>query len=463
MKKQLFFDDSRLFGRDHVKRVYGTPDLIAKYQDGICSTDFCTGQVFRLDNGKYRMLYFGHSTAFRGKRLFSAISEDGVHFKPEMLDAVQESSYPHEVMALPKDAEVAFIYEDKTDPHERYKMLMSEPEWRTLSIYDTLYTSADLLHWTKKEGAFWGDGTEPLASVFYNEKKRLHTVVERPFWGVRTVGQKETADFQNFSEFRHTLGVDSEEEPLAEIYGMFAFGYDGTYIGLPHLYRGLHSEYSAKYKNGIIDTQLAYSEDGEYWHRSLKEPFISGGEQYPITWIAGMTQAENGDVYLYGSASEQVHGPAFHEPGTGTILIYRLRQDGFIALESIDDSSPARIITREKVWHGGELQINLTAKHATVAVYISDESEMVSGNVLGIAKPIPGYTHEDCIPFSGDSVSFSPRYTSGKTLDSLKGKTLVFEIRFTDGKLYSLSGDYTDVFNTEGARYRKFSILPSKS
>jgi hypothetical protein len=104
--------------------------------------------------------------------------------------------------------------------------------------------------------------------------------------------------------------------------------------------------------------------------------------------------------------------------------------------------------------------VNLVAQHATVAVYISDESELVSSNVLGIARPLPGYTHEDCIPFSGDSRDFCPVYKSGKTLDELIGKTIVFEIRFTDGTLYSISGDYTDVFNTQAARYRKLGIMP---
>ena len=39
-------------------------------------------------------------------------------------------------------------------------------------------------------------------------------------------------------------------------------------------------------------------------------------------------------------------------------------------------------------------------------------------------------------------------------------QTLVFEIKFEDGELYSLSGDYIDAFNTEAVRYRKLGILP---
>ena len=238
MKKQLFFDDSRLFGKDNVKRVYGKPTLMAIYNDGICSTDFCTGNVFKLDDGTYRMLYFAHSTEFKGKKLFAAISQDGIHFVPEALN-LPGTTYPHEIMQLPRDGEVAFVYEDPVSKNERYKLLMSEPNWKTMDVVDVIYTSEDLIHWTKKENVYWGDGTEPLASVFYNSHKQCHTIVERPFWGVRTVGQKTTKDWETFSEFRHTVGVDSEEESLAEIYGMYAFAYDGMYIGIPHMYRGL--------------------------------------------------------------------------------------------------------------------------------------------------------------------------------------------------------------------------------
>jgi hypothetical protein len=179
-----------------------------------------------------------------------------------------------------------------------------------------------------------------------------------------------------------------------------------------------------------------------------------------MIWVAGSSRGENGDIYLYASSSKLPHGPAFREPGTGEILIYHLRADGFIGLESIDKTTPSRIITREKIWNGGNLHVNLVAQHATVAVYISDESELVSSNVLGIARPLPGYTHEDCVPFTGDSIDFCPVFKSGKTLDELIGKTIVFEIRFTDGTLYSISGDYTDVFNTQAARYRKLGIMP---
>lgn len=171
-------------------------------------------------------------------------------------------------------------------------------------------------------------------------------------------------------------------------------------------------------------------------------------------------RCDDGSINFYASSSEYEHGPAFTNPGTGKMLVYKLREDGFIYFKTDDKNKQSCIATREKVWHGGEIHFNLKAKKATVAVHYTDESEYVFGNVLGIAKPLKGYSHDDCIPFSGDSADWVPEYKTGKKIDELAGKTIVFELKSEDGEVYSLSGDYTDVYNTQAARYRCLGILP---
>ncbi len=471
MQKQLFFDDNNLFVRDNAARHYGKPQQVASYNDGVSSTDYCTGWVFRLDDGKYRMIYFAQGADFKGLKVFLATSEDGVHFAPEQVDddAVSvERKYPHEIMTLGYGCEIASVYEDTKadDPAARYKMLMSEHSPRDLDITDAIYTSPDLIRWTRVEDAVWGDGTEPLAGAFYNEKKQCYTVIERPFWGIRYAGYKETKDWRTFTDYQPCLNVDAADERLSEIYGMPAvLDCGGTYVGLVHLYRGLEGELNAKYKNGVIDTQLAYSYDGRYWKRSLREPFFGGmtGETdkvYPLVWLPCVREWEDGEITLYGSASEHEHGPAFRVPGTGRILVCKLRRDGFVALATEDVTKPSVVALRELAWHGGEVHINLKAKRATVAVHCSNESENVGGNVLGISHPVEGYSHADCVPFEGDSTDWGPSWKNGRTLSELTGKTLVLEIRYEDGELYSVSGDFTLLFNTPAARYRKFGVLP---
>jgi hypothetical protein len=412
------------------------------------------------------MLYFGHSKDYKGHKLFTAISSDGINFEPDKvfdLTREKEKQYAHEVLDIGM-AEIAFIYEDKhaKSAEERYKLLKSSVNPRITRVDDEIYVSPDLLRWSKLDGALWGEGAEPLASVFYNETLGVHTVISRPFWGIRCAGYRETKDFINYTDFRYCMNVDSLDEDLAEIYGMTVFEYDGNYVGIPHIYHGFGSGLETKYSSGYMNVQLAYSEDGRYFRRSLREPFIDGldgtlGKRYPLVWLEGMARVP-GEIRLYAAVSEQEHGPAFRTPGTGHILVMRLREDGFISLKTKNKDLEATIATREKIWHSGDVHVNIKAKRATLAVYatLSEDRDM---NILGHAVPIEGFTHEDCVEFSGDSTDWIPEFKSGRRLSEMIGKTLVFEVKFTDGEIYSLGGDYTDIFNVEGAIYRRHGVL----
>ena len=86
----------------------------------------------------------------------------------------------------------------------------------------------------------------------------------------------------------------------------------------------------------------------------------------------------------------------------------------------------------------------------------------VDMNILGYCKPVAGFSHGDCIPFSGDSTDWIPRYRGGRNVASLTGHVLCFEIRFENGDFYSFSGNATFVFNVEGERYRQTGCLPER-
>ena len=102
--------------------------------------------------------------------------------------------------------------------------------------------------------------------------------------------------------------------------------------------------------------------------------------------------------------------------------------------------------------------VNLEAKKATLAVYEVRDEEQWSMPFL-----LEGYAHEDCVPFSGDSTDWVPVFQNGKKLDDLKGKTVMLEIKIEDGTIYSISGDFTSIMNTEGVRYRKLNgVRPNR-
>jgi hypothetical protein len=54
-------------------------------------------------------------------------------------------------------------------------------------------------------------------------------------------------------------------------------------------------------------------------------------------------------------------------------------------------------------------------------------------------------------------------FKNGNTLDRFIGKTIVIELKFKNGEVYSISGDCIPVMNVEAGYYRKFGVLPEKS
>lgn len=475
MYKHLFFDDRYLFSRENAKRVYGQPKLIkdAIYCDQNASTVWPGAWCFKTDDGKYRILYQGlGNTEERRFSLFCAVSDDGINFKEEDLSdriKIENRFFKNEVMILDGD-EVACIVEDRHNlPEERYKMLYTQTNPETLMIEGILYVSADLLNWKKVEGVKWSEDGEPIAGVFYNHKKQCFTILKRPAWGVRMVGFCETKDWKTYTPYVHCIQADSLDGTLEEIYGTPSFEYDGWFIGFPHIYGGFGSFIGAKFKSGTMEAQLAYSHNGSNWFRSLRDPFISerlssGKAQtdidMPMVWPCSV-KCNDEDIYIYATASLLEHGPSWTAKGlNGRILVYKLRKDGFIKLETEDKTQESVVATRENAWHGGELNINIKAQKATIAVYQSDEVENMGMNFLGVSTLVEGYTHEDCIPFEGNLLNWTPEFKDGKCLDDLKGRVLSFEMKFSDGEIYSISGNMTPLFNVEAERYRQFKMLP---
>lgn len=466
----LFFDDQKLYRRDGLERKTVCPEILSDsvYYDGLSSTDLRTPFVFKTDDGKYRMIYQGR-LADKSDYCFIAVSDDGIHFTPEDVSEkveIENRIAPHELFKI-EGAEIAEIIEDnKNDPAERYKMLYCDIDGANLKVHGNILASPDLIHWKKLEGEEWNaDGAEPISGVFYNKEKECFTIIVRPDWGVRKIGYTDTSDWKTFSSYEKCLQVDSLDEPLCELYGMPSFEYEGYYIGMPLMYSNITGANNSKFHGGTMYAQLAYSFDGHHWLRGPRTPFITGlnadsekifGYKNSMVWPSCALRLDNGDTYIYTSVTKEEHGPAFANPGHGRICIYKVTKDRFIELATAKDCEGI-ISTRENIWHSGELHINLNCEKATLAVF-----ESKGDDILGYAHDIEGFSHEDCIPFSGDSTDWIPQFKNGKTLDSLKGKVLIFEIKLQNGSIFSMSGDLSPVMNLQAGRYRKFGIMPDK-
>ena len=98
---------------------------------------------------------------------------------------------------------------------------------------------------------------------------------------------------------------------------------------------------------------------------------------------------------------------------------------------------------------GDDFAVNLKADKATCAVYECAEENRY--------EVIPGFTHEDCQPFSGDSTAWHPQFATA--LSEYKDKVILIEIKAVNADIYAIRGSFTpmqwlDVYRWEHFRQR---------
>lgn len=483
MYKYLFFDDQKLFVREHLQRAYGMPELLSDslYQDPHIDINLGYPNVFRAADGRYHMIYQGYGALQtssglsniacdltriprRKTHVMAAISDDGIHFTPRNT-ASQSNAHPDYPNSVSDDSwglgELGVICADENAaPSERYQALMVRDSASLAGRPpDYLRVSPDLIHWAEKEHSCWHQhGTEPIVGIFRNDFYHCWTILCRREAGERRVGFSDTTDFRHFTQASPALQIDSLDEPLAELYGMPAFSYDGWYVGFPYLYGNHDQRRWWKGEAGTMHCEVAYSLDGHCWQRCLRTPFLSGmtagfaealGTAAPILWVAPPIRRPDGSLLIHASFCGYDHGGLHYGRNSSGVITYALRPDGFLKLVA-EPGKIARLDTRENIYHGGPVNFNLKSPSATAAVY------EVMGNDI---HALPGFNHEFCQRFSGDSTAWTPQWQGG-ALEQFKGHNLVFEIKLYGGELYSICGDLTPVSYVEARKYQQFGELP---
>lgn len=450
MYTELFFDDYRLLGRAGTQRRYGVPELINEYYDPDYSTDYFSPWVFEKD-GETVMLYMGRNRSTGQFALLAAASHDGINFSPLKRNGTNE------IMPLAGGEEPFCILEDVfAPPAEKYKLILTRYDQKRFYVRAQIFSSPDLIKWNSFLDEIPDWGCEPVGGVFFNAVRQCYTILRRPTWGNRCVGYCDTKDFKHYTPFELCLHQDTLDGALDEVYGMSAFEYAGMYIGFPLLYTDNAASRKTKFEPGNIIPQLAYSWDGHHFLRSLRTSFLPDYTGKPaMFWLSCARLTVNREILLYCAMTPEAHGAAFRNHQSGRIRIYRLRPDGFIALNAGEDE--ATVTTREYLYGGGDICVNLCAEHATMAI-IDTCGEDPASQAWGTDVSAVGFDHGDCQSFSGDSICWKPRFSGGSP-DKLKDRIIILEIKLKNGALYSIHGNLQPLTNTQSARYRATGVV----
>lgn len=464
MKKTLlFFDDKRLNRLDNVVRRIGEPVLIPEsiYRDPYTVTAWGYPSVFFDEaSGKWRMLYLGWTDVNLGHRFpLIAESDDGLKWAPRDTTSdidLPDREFPHQVLPLDHFSEWPACYIDPfASPGERIKGLVVYHSSKH-HIATRLWVSPDGIQWTLKEGVEWQKtGPDPGVSVFWNSVRKSYTFTTRPDWTDRRIAVFETRDWKHFTEPELALQADALDQPLTQLYGMPVFPYADYYIGFLWLYHTVPQVKGFsphKFKGGHVDCQLAYSLNGWHFQRFLRTPFIGIGSPGEPTagcvYPSSMVEKEDDSLWIYASAGTHEH--AFIPPGSGSILTYRLRKDGFAYLESANGTGVVGTVTL--LWKGGDLELNVQSPHGLARVQVTTPE----GN------PIPGYTFEECEGLTGDETAWVPRWSGKKTMPELANRTIRIEVELFSARLYAIRGQFAPLVAGEVYRFNSEGTLPAE-
>ena len=455
---QLFLDDVRLFRRENLERRNTPMELVGEYIDEKMNVVFPSGYIFTQPDGTFRLFYSGTIPGGDHQlHYFTAVSNDGIHFQPDNEAAervnLQNPIAPHQFMPdLPPSSEVHSMVEDpNARPDARYKMLSCIFDREQLTLANKVSVSPDLIHWTDLTTVRWHSrGTEPVGSTLYDPEDRRFLILTRPEWGDRRIALVQTRDWETFTPPRLVMAPDSQDGQMAEHYGMYAFRCGQTKLGLLMVYQPTdHSTYCYKFDGGTIRCELIYSEDGEFWRRTQRVPFV--GEENIMFWPSS-SQVRDGYFYLYGTAAQVEHGDFCPVDHCSSLKIYRTPEHRFQSLAVKTGASYGELALRQNVLHSGTIHWNLKAVNATSAIYEVTREET---KVLR--------SHEDCIPFTGDTIDWAPQWKGHDSEEDLQDRLLVFELRMDSGEVWSITGDFTRLGTTEAFRYEKFRMLPTRS
>lgn len=194
---------------------------------------------------------------------------------------------------------------------------------------------------------------------------------------------------------------------------MPAFQYENMFIAFLWVYHtDPNVNRDTKAYLGKIDCQLTYSHNGWHFQRTLREPFIPNASpgEYGAGCVYPASLVHAGDTLrIYSSTSKGEHGQIVSDPESrqAAILLHTLRLDGFVYLEP--PGGAGEMVTRLLLWGDGEPTLNVSAPQGVVRIQAMDEN----------GTALRGYSYDDGVPFTGDSVTWTPEWRDGRKLASL--------------------------------------------
>ena len=326
------------------------------------------------------------------------------------------------------------------DPAKRYKMLfMCSDSYKVCAAF-----SEDGVHWKRyKAGApvisQFPDGhfaDSHMVAYWDPELSRYVAILrQRTRSGKsrhKTPAQSESRDFVNWTPPRPLLRPEEADGRYRQFYNMEVMLYEGIRLGFTTVFAHGSRE-DQPFDRGSI--QLTYSREGRRWERWKGRVFLPVSEQpgdfdWGMVYMAQAPVVVGDEIYLYYAGhghDHRHHLPPGARQLKGGVGLAKLRLDGFVAVEPTVPEEQGSLTTKSFRMWGEKLQINASAPEGPLTVEILD----------GASRPIPGFSRQDCDPFSGDRVRHTVTWQGQAGLRALKGKTVRLKFYLVRARLYA--------------------------
>jgi hypothetical protein len=379
-----------------------------------------------------------------------ATSRDGIAWERPDLGIVPGTNAI--VPVLHPDSTTVFLDHDATDPAQRFKMFLREPNVPGISTMPGfVLVSADGIDW--RLGRMTGELGD-RSTMFYNPFRKKWVYSVRASGALRAYSgrarlYREHDDFLagaawEHADLVHWAGADKLDPPdpeigdRAQLYNLDAVAYESLLLGVFQIHLGPHNNVCQRTGTPkITELMLAYSRDGFHWHRPDRAAFIPASRTADA-WDRGYVQSVGGVCAIVGdelwfyyigfrgdSANRNrvqlLNGMYAH----GSTGIAKLRRDGFASMDA--DAAGGTLTTRPLLFSGRHLFVNAACADGELRVEVLDAN----------GAPIAPYTLANCRAVGTHHTRAPVTWAGAADLAPLAGQPVRFRFHLRAGALYA--------------------------
>lgn len=462
------------------------------------SWDARTTEIFGsvlVEKGRFRMWYMCMPDALSYKESADhsfacyAESDDGVRWHKPDLGLTGQSRYPGNNL-LPLPGHMSAVV--PALPGSDFKYLAATVQINPLEpdICDNprfkfnyngggtyLWASDDGFHWrqlTPKPLIIHGDNCSMYADhatgryFLYQKMGMLHGLDTRRSWiGLESADGVHWEGYNGIATHRECCVADDYDDLIAARAGLrIADHYCFAAYRVGDLYVGVESmfligdplvEHFGQNPRGLGYLRLAYSHNAMNWrHPKGRPPFLevgSPGDGDAGFMVSANTFTEHGDdLLLYYTGLRYEHGwcitpdfkfdrsiPLAEQRNTNRIMLAKIKKDRFASLSApyraVFDVENTTCMERTSGRRhldagprgGDELLVNARCSEGGIRVALFKHGE---------SKPLPGFSLEDCIPFTGDSLRGPIRFRKKSVAQIPDTTGLMLRFELTRGEIF---------------------------